>query len=132
MSSKRGMMVEASFPEWQKAMIRWMSKAVKIWKKCEISDSWKCCLSRGQAHPTIECLDIIATVRPDTWLRIVPMWTQEEEVDRTVWQRFAVDRVSSTWTIQCIEDQIRIVFDNFFFFYSILIYLKKYCMRKNV
>lgn len=55
----------------------------KIWKNAKFCDGWKCCLSRGQAHPTIGCLDIIATVRPDTWLRIVPMWTQEEEVDRT-------------------------------------------------
>lgn len=30
-------------------MIRWTSKAVKIWKKCEISDSWKCRLSRRRA-----------------------------------------------------------------------------------
>lgn len=68
----------------------------------------------GQAHPTIECLDIIATVRPDTWLRTVPMWTQEEEVDRTVRQRFAVDRVSSAWTVRHISRIYQ--FDNFFFF----------------
>lgn len=46
-------LMSSSRKEWwsekKKAMIRWTSKAVKIWKKCEISDSWKCRLSRRRA-----------------------------------------------------------------------------------